>query len=82
MSTDRRVPKSVQFAFGGLAGMMATCIVQPIDLIKTRMQLSGEGGTQKIHKSSFSAAINIAKSEGFRGMYRGLTAALFRQVIS
>jgi len=43
------------------------------------MQLSGEGDITKAHKTSFHAAWNIAKSEGLRGMYRGLTAGLLRQ---
>jgi hypothetical protein len=29
------IPKPLQFAFGGISGMAATCVVQPIDLIKT-----------------------------------------------
>jgi Mitochondrial carrier protein len=31
------VPKPLQFAFGGMSGMAATCVVQPIDLIKTQV---------------------------------------------
>ena len=31
---------SVKFLFGGLSGMGATCFVQPLDLVKTRMQVS------------------------------------------
>jgi len=68
-----------KFLFGGIAGCVATCFVQPIDLIKTRMQLSGEGGSSRAHKTAFHAAWNIAKAEGFKGMYRGLTAGLLRQ---
>jgi hypothetical protein len=26
----------MQFLFGGLSGMLATCVVQPLDLVKTR----------------------------------------------
>nr|KAF6458846.1 solute carrier family 25 member 11 [Rousettus aegyptiacus] len=40
---SRTSPKSVKFLFGGLAGMGATVFVQPLDLVKNRMQLSGEG---------------------------------------
>jgi len=44
------------------------------------MQLSGEGGTKKkIHSNSFTAGMNIIKSEGFLNLYTGLSAALFRQ---
>ncbi|KAL6058399.1 Solute carrier family 25 member 11 [Balamuthia mandrillaris] len=71
--------KGSSFVFGGLSGMMATCIVQPIDLIKTRMQLSGEKGAARAHKSSFHALVNIAKQEGIVSLYKGLSAGLLRQ---
>lgn len=29
---------------GGLSGMGATCIIQPIDMIKVRIQLGAKGG--------------------------------------
>ncbi len=54
--------------------MVATCCVQPIDLIKTRIQLSGVK-----YKSSLDAFSTIAKAEGFFNLYKGLSAALFRQ---
>eukprot|EP01111_Echinosteliopsis_oligospora_P004468 TRINITY_DN1724_c0_g1_i1.p1 TRINITY_DN1724_c0_g1~~TRINITY_DN1724_c0_g1_i1.p1 ORF type:complete len:310 (-),score=97.00 TRINITY_DN1724_c0_g1_i1:24-953(-) len=66
-----------QYLLGGLAGMSATCVVQPIDLIKTRMQLSGHGGVK--YTNSFEAFKAIARQEGITGMYRGLSAGLLRQ---
>uniref|UniRef100_A0A6B2LC93 Mitochondrial 2-oxoglutarate/malate carrier protein n=1 Tax=Arcella intermedia TaxID=1963864 RepID=A0A6B2LC93_9EUKA len=67
------------FVYGGLSGCIATCVVQPIDLIKTRMQLSGEGVAAKQHKTAFHAALSIAKAEGIKGMYKGLSAGILRQ---
>ncbi len=44
---------------------MGACLfVQPFDLIKNRMQLSGENGTKKLYKNSFHAVKTIVKSEG------------------
>ncbi|XP_026318425.1 mitochondrial 2-oxoglutarate/malate carrier protein-like [Hyposmocoma kahamanoa] len=70
---DRYVPNALKFAFGGAAGMMATCIVQPLDLIKTRMQLAGMG------KSSVAVTSEIVAMEGFMALYNGLSAGLLRQ---
>lgn len=67
------------FLFGGLSGMGATMVVQPIDLIKNRMQLSGEGGAAKAYSNSFQAALKIIQQEGFFNMYNGLSAGLLRQ---
>uniref|UniRef100_A0A646QD83 Mitochondrial 2-oxoglutarate/malate carrier protein n=1 Tax=Hemiscolopendra marginata TaxID=943146 RepID=A0A646QD83_9MYRI len=73
------IPKTVKFLFGGLAGMGATCFVQPLDLIKNRMQLSGEGGKAKEHKTSFHVIASVLRNEGITGIYTGLSAGLLRQ---
>lgn len=53
--------------------MGATCFVQPLDLIKNRMQLSGT----KV--STVSVVTGILKNEGFFSLYSGLSAGLMRQ---
>lgn len=73
------VPNYARFAMGGGAGMIATCFVQPLDLVKTRMQLSGIGGGAKQYPTAFHALIGILKKEGPLGLYNGLSAALLRQ---
>jgi len=75
------VPKSTKFMFSSLSGCMATVIVQPMDLVKNRMQVSGEGGGARAHKSSFHAFQNVLKTEGFLALYNGLGAGLLRQVM-
>ncbi|KAK6478020.1 mitochondrial 2-oxoglutarate/malate carrier protein [Huso huso] len=72
-------PKAVKFLFGGLAGMGATVFVQPLDLVKNRMQLSGEGSKTREYKTSFHALSSILRNEGLRGIYTGLSAGLLRQ---
>eukprot|EP00128_Syssomonas_multiformis_P017438 Colp12_sorted_trinity150504_noHs@4954 len=67
----------MDFVTGGASGMIATCIIQPVDLVKTRMQLQGMGGVQ--HKSAVHAFVNVVRQEGFFGLYTGLSAALLRQ---
>ncbi|XP_063895324.1 mitochondrial 2-oxoglutarate/malate carrier protein [Helicoverpa armigera] len=74
--TRRMMPKWLNFLLGGASGMMAISIVQPADLLKTRMQLLGPAGR---NLSAFALARDIVKYEGVRGFYGGLTAALFRQ---
>lgn len=59
--------------------MTATLFVQPLDLVKNRMQLSGVGSGKKEYKTSFHAIQGILKNEGIIGMYSGLSAGLLRQ---
>ena len=60
------------FIIGGSSGMFATCIIQPVDMIKVSIQLKSE--EQVNHKASispFSVAREIYQAEGIRGFYRG-----------
>lgn len=59
--------------------MLATCFVQPLDLLKNRMQLSGQGGGAKEHKTSFHLLKSIVRNEGLFTLYTGLSAGLLRQ---
>lgn len=55
--------------------MLATIFVQPLDLIKNRMQLS----KTKEYKTSFHAFRGIVVKEGFFALYNGISAGLLRQ---
>ncbi|XP_075980591.1 mitochondrial 2-oxoglutarate/malate carrier protein-like [Anticarsia gemmatalis] len=72
----KEIPAWMNFVIGGASGMMAICVVQPMDLLKTRMQLLGPAGK---NTSVATVASNIVKNEGVKGLYKGLSAGLFRQ---
>ncbi|MEQ2175448.1 hypothetical protein GOODEAATRI_018063 [Goodea atripinnis] len=56
--------------------MGATVFVQPLDLVKNRMQLSGQGTKAREYKTSFHALFSILKTEGaLIGMTAGATGA-------
>jgi solute carrier family 25 oxoglutarate transporter 11 len=50
-----------------------------MDLLKNRMQMSGEGGAARQYKSTFHAFKSIVRSEGLFAVYNGLSAGLLRQ---
>ncbi|CAL5218903.1 g647 [Coccomyxa viridis] len=60
------------FVNGGASGMMATCVIQPIDMVKVRLQLGAQG-------SPIAVASAIVKQDGFGALYKGLSAGLLRQ---
>ncbi|KAK1307258.1 Mitochondrial dicarboxylate/tricarboxylate transporter DTC [Acorus calamus] len=62
---------SKPFINGGASGMLATCVIQPIDMIKVRIQL-GQGSAAQV-------ASTMIKQEGFGAFYKGLSAGLLRQ---
>ena len=51
--------------------MGATVVVQPLDLLKNRMQLSGEGGAARAHKTVFHTGMSVFKEQGVPGLYKG-----------
>jgi solute carrier family 25 oxoglutarate transporter 11 len=66
------------FATGSISGMLATCCIQPVDMVKVRVQLgAAEGGST----SPFEIAGKMAREEGLGGFYKGLSAGLTRQVV-
>ncbi|XP_016661888.1 mitochondrial 2-oxoglutarate/malate carrier protein-like isoform X2 [Acyrthosiphon pisum] len=61
--------------------MGSAVFVHPLEVLKFRMQLSGEKGTASDHKNSFHAIINMAKNEKLSGFYKGITANFMRQIV-
>ncbi|KAJ3349694.1 hypothetical protein GGF32_005318 [Allomyces javanicus] len=57
------------------AGALTCLATNPIWLVKTRMCLQSPTAPQ--YKGLFDALTQIARTEGLRGLYRGLTPALF-----
>lgn len=71
------VDNVLPFLVGGLSGMCATSVIQPIDTVKVRIQIKGEEGIR--NASPFAVAKEIRQQQGIKGFYQGLDSALFRQ---
>ena len=76
-------PTIEPFVIGGLSGCIATCFIQPVDMLKVRIQIKGEDlakSGQKGSVSPFTVIKEINQTGGIKGFYRGLDSALARQV--
>ncbi|KAI5637810.1 mitochondrial carrier protein domain-containing protein [Phthorimaea operculella] len=80
MSAKKNEPPQIPFAyhglFGGTAGAIGICAVQPMDMIKTRMQLLGEQGKKG---NVFAVTRDIIKKDGFLSLWHGVSCSVFRQ---
>jgi len=66
------------FVTGSIAGCMATSVIQPVDMVKVRIQVgAADGGST----SPIEIAKNMIKKEGPMSFYRGLSAGYLRQVL-
>lgn len=72
------------FVCGGVAAALAICVVNPIDVVKSRLQMQGELGANKpkqAYNGIVSAMYTIGRKEGVAGLYRGLPAAVLFQLV-
>lgn len=72
------------FVCGGVAAALAICVVNPIDVVKSRLQMQGELGADKpkqAYRGIVSAMVTIGQKEGLAGLYRGLPAAVLFQLV-
>ncbi|KAH8410703.1 hypothetical protein KR222_011230, partial [Zaprionus bogoriensis] len=78
MAEKKGIPNYMKYVLGGTSGMMASSIVQPLDMVKTQMQMSGESG-KKIYNGTIDCIQKVYRQHGFLAFYNGLSAALLRQ---
>jgi solute carrier family 25 protein 33/36 len=57
------------------AGVVTSTATNPIWLVKTRMQLQSSQKGVPLYRNSFHCLRVVAKTEGLRGLYKGLTAS-------
>ncbi|KAI9864179.1 MAG: putative mitochondrial 2-oxoglutarate/malate carrier protein [Vezdaea acicularis] len=69
------------FVNGGLAGMTATTVIQPVDMVKVRLQLAGEGAKTGPKPSAVGITREIIASGKVMDLYTGLSAGLLRQAV-
>lgn len=72
---------ALPFINGGLSGMVATTVIQPVDMIKVRIQLAGEGVAGGPKPTPLSVTREILASGKARDLYTGLSAGLLRQAV-
>jgi solute carrier family 25 (mitochondrial oxoglutarate transporter), member 11 len=72
---------ALPFINGGLAGMIATTCIQPIDMVKVRIQLAGEGARGGPRPGPFQVGREIIAQGKVLDLYAGLSAGLLRQAV-
>lgn len=75
------VKAALPFINGGLSGMFATCVIQPIDMIKVRLQLAGEGSKGGPKPTPISVTRDVIAQGKVLDLYTGLSAGLLRQAV-
>lgn len=72
---------ALPFINGGLSGMFATAIIQPVDMIKVRLQLAGEGSKTGPKPTVMGVTREVLAEGKVLDLYKGLSAGLLRQAV-
>ena len=71
----------MECVMGGLAACGACLLTNPLDVVKTRLQLQGElkhRGAHPVHyRDPLRAFFVVARNDGLRGLQKGLVPALW-----
>jgi len=66
-------PVLISLACGSLSGIASSTFTFPLDLVRRRMQLEGAAGRARVYQTGlFGTFGHIVRTEGFRGLYRGI----------
>ena len=72
---------ALPFVNGGISGIVATTFIQPIDMVKVRIQLAGEGGKTGPRPSPIAVTRDIIARGKITDLYTGLSAGILRQAV-
>ena len=64
-------------ASGGLAGGSSLLVVYPLDFARTRLGTDiGKGVNERQFKGIFDVIAKVGRSDGIKGLYRGMTVSV------
>ncbi|KAJ0979371.1 hypothetical protein J5N97_014845 [Dioscorea zingiberensis] len=66
---EESIPPYVKAAAGSFGGIVEACCLQPIDVIKTRLQLDRTGQ----YRGILHCGTTVVRTEGVRALWKGLT---------
>lgn len=68
---------------GGVAGICAVAVTNPLDVARTRLQLLEVGNpkeSEQIRQGFWKIMKNIVKDEGIQGLYKGMKPRIFVKI--
>ena len=69
---------ATSFIAGSTAGLVSSGALQPLEVVKTRMQAHGLKAGFSINKSAWATAGCVVRDEGIRGLWAGVSASCVR----
>lgn len=82
VNAERKAGIFEQVALAGAANSVGQTSSHPVDVMKTRLMMQGQGsvGGEKKYRGILSGLVVVAREEGFRGCYKGYQASILREL--
>jgi solute carrier family 25 phosphate transporter 23/24/25/41 len=77
---DVGLPVWTTLGIGAVSGSVGASIVYPINLLRTRLQAQGTSHHPQTYTGMWDVTARTYKSEGIRGMYRGLVPNMMKVI--
>ncbi|KAG8388334.1 hypothetical protein BUALT_Bualt02G0114900 [Buddleja alternifolia] len=78
-ATSDNPPSYTGVALGGIGtGAIQSLLLSPVELVKIRLQLQTKTNQSNSHKGPLDVTRSILRTEGWRGIYRGLSITVLR----
>lgn len=65
---------------GGIAGLANCIVVTPVELVKCRLQIQFEEKKNNYYKGVIDCLKKIIKNEGWKAIYKGNVATIYREI--
>ncbi|KAI9503224.1 hypothetical protein GGI25_004285 [Coemansia spiralis] len=80
MTGDKKISSVVHLGAGALSGVTSCVLLQPFDLLKTRVQQSQSqtAASSQARSPVFATIRSVVENEGVRGLWRGTVPSLIR----
>ncbi|XP_012877749.1 PREDICTED: solute carrier family 25 member 34 isoform X1 [Dipodomys ordii] len=83
MESVETVPPAVDLVLGASACCLACVFTNPLEVVKTRLQLQGElqaqGTYPRLYRGFVASVVAVARADGLWGLQKGLAAGLLYQ---
>lgn len=82
-NSQQGLTRIVNFASGAFGGGLATLVTQPMDVVKTRMQLSQKtiDGSPSRYRTVTEATRRVFNEEGVYGFFRGASPRFMKRIL-
>eukprot|EP00744_Colponema_vietnamica_P016320 GILI01022894.1.p1 GENE.GILI01022894.1~~GILI01022894.1.p1 ORF type:complete len:319 (-),score=68.34 GILI01022894.1:215-1171(-) len=79
-TSDEQLSVTQLVAAGAWAGFVNSVVVGPVELVKARLQVQYDNPKNSLYKGPVDCVLKIIKTDGIKGIFRGMSSTIYREV--